>query len=286
MERTRHFFSMVAVGGLTALGIVAGAPAAQADTVNVDVDCTAEVSFEADVNDTVVFTFLGGSRGACDLTETDGIWNVDASGADGEYSSNDEPGFLSTDLSVIYGADSGSVEEEWWIYASDYPTIDDAVALPTVLHGSTTRSGEQVNLAPDDVVAVVFLRNTYFAGYLIRWRGGSPPDSGSPAPVAATFTLSLEGATRTCGRLELQATAGTWLQLPSTTSCAPAETTSEESLLGWSTSATFPSSRAREQVDNGGGAIDAVINGQRMIFIQAGHSTLISGDNRLYPVYG
>ncbi len=56
-------------------------------------------------------------------------------------------------------------------------------------------------------------------------------------------------------------------------------------LLGWSTSASFPVAGAQAQVDKAWGVIDETIDGVRMIFIPAGMATFVSGSNTLYPVW-
>lgn len=77
---------------------------------------------------------------------------------------------------------------------------------------------------------------------------------------------------------------GSWIQVPN--SGPEGRVGSGSTLLGWSTSRSFPVDRARAQVAAGYGAIDEVIDGQRLIFIPAGGFTQVSGSNTLYAVWG
>lgn len=115
--------------------------------------------------------------------------------------------------------------------------------------------------------------------------------SGSPSstPVATTEALHLAtgpaGATCTGGNPS--GLSGSWLTLPSADQCKPSGTAVKAgaTLLGWSTSASFPVASAQAQVDKSWGAIDETIGGVRMIFIPAGMATFVSGSNTLYPVW-
>jgi hypothetical protein len=56
-------------------------------------------------------------------------------------------------------------------------------------------------------------------------------------------------------------------------------------LLGWSTSASFPVTVAREAVAQGWSAVDQTFDGSRMIFIPAAGYTSLTGSNTLYPIW-
>lgn len=77
---------------------------------------------------------------------------------------------------------------------------------------------------------------------------------------------------------------GSWIQVPGSASVTRSE--AGAALLGWSTSPEFPVERARAQVAAGYGAIDEVIDGQRVIFIPGGGFTQVSGSNTLFAIWG
>jgi hypothetical protein len=111
--------------------------------------------------------------------------------------------------------------------------------------------------------------------------------SNSAAPAPQRFEHSLNTAGGVNCKLNLPSgTQGTWVQLPAANSCTAPVDRPGTTLLGWSTSSTFPVQVAREQVSKGWGVIDAVFNGQRMIFIPAGGFTQMSGDNNLHAIWG
>lgn len=108
----------------------------------------------------------------------------------------------------------------------------------------------------------------------------TPPTNTSTGVASPTRTLQFQGGSE-CATQSSSALDGRWLRLPTTTDCSRVDHT----LLGWSTSATFPVAVAKAQVDKGWGAIDDTFDGVRIIFIPAGGSTLLSGDNTLHAIW-
>lgn len=112
---------------------------------------------------------------------------------------------------------------------------------------------------------------------------GTPPST----PTPPRFALSLTTASDiTCTAPSANGIQGTWVQLPSASSCTAPADRPGGTLLGWATSSDFPIDMARDQVSRGWGAIDGTFNGMRMIFIPAGGYTMVSGDNRLHAIWG
>lgn len=102
-----------------------------------------------------------------------------------------------------------------------------------------------------------------------------------------TFALALNTSDAVgCELSSVSGIQGTWIQLPDSSSCTPPNNLPGASLLGWSTNASFPVEVARQQISEGWGAVDETFHGVRMIFIPAGSSTLLSGDNTLHAVWG
>lgn len=91
-----------------------------------------------------------------------------------------------------------------------------------------------------------------------------------------TFHLAWSGLGS--GNSGLDATNGTWVATPTAAEWTRAGFT----LLGWATSASFPQSMAQEATH----AFDGLVNGARVIYIPAGHSTFVSGDNTLHAIWG
>jgi len=105
-------------------------------------------------------------------------------------------------------------------------------------------------------------------------------DSSPSSTSAPWHTLTFDGNGGTCATTKLTAPTTSWIKTP--TDCSKTGAT----LLGWSTSPAFPSTRAQQQVRFGWGAIDETSGGVRMIFIPSGRSTAVSGDNTLYAIWG
>lgn len=127
-----------------------------------------------------------------------------------------------------------------------------------------------------------------FATYMRAAGAGSSAGSGSDdgsserSQPKVAITLQPQGGPESAVAVSVE--PGSWIQVPSS---APAPRDgSASTLLGWSTSPAFPVDRARAQVAAGYGAIDEVIDGQRLIFIPAGGFTQVSGSNTLYAVWG
>ncbi len=117
------------------------------------------------------------------------------------------------------------------------------------------------------------------------------PSSGSssaPEPVIYTLTLDFTAQEASCKGDDPSGVQGTWVKLHSADECVQTGPRNNVGavLLGWSTSSDFPVALARSQVAKGWGVIDDTINGVRMIFIPAGMSTFVSGDNKLVPIWG
>jgi hypothetical protein len=139
--------------------LLAAAPAAHADTVNVTLTCNSGVSFNADIGDTVLFTFAAPCNTA---PSTDGLQNNRVLGT------ATDPGFLSNN--------DGAGETEttsWWRYAA-------AGAVSTTLMGTTTGH----TLDPGDVVAAVFI-NDSAGDYQITWLGNRIRPAAAAALVEA-----------------------------------------------------------------------------------------------------
>jgi hypothetical protein len=117
---------------------------------------------------------------------------------------------------------------------------------------------------------------------VMRFTSGGASSGSSSASVEATRTLQLSDVDGKCqGVTSIRGSNSSWVQLPSADQCADPGRV----LLGWSTSAQFPSSVAQAQIDKGWGAIDGEIDGTQMIFIPAGGFAFLTGDNTLYPVW-
>ena len=134
-------------------------------------------------------------------------------------------------------------------------------------------------------------RRTYVANYSSF--DVSVIDSGVsalPDPTTlptATLSLDFGPIPASCTRGNPSGVQGTWVTLPSADQCSQTsqDAHSDARLLGWSTSPNFPAATAQSQVDKGWGAIDDSVSGVRMIFIPAGNSTLLSGDNTLFSIW-
>lgn len=108
----------------------------------------------------------------------------------------------------------------------------------------------------------------------------TPPTNRSTDASSPTRTLQFQGVSE-CATQSGSALESAWLRLPTSADCSRVGYT----LLGWSTSSAFPVSVAKSQFDKGWGAIDDTFDGVRMIFIPAGGSTLLSGDNTLHAIW-
>lgn len=124
--------------------------------------------------------------------------------------------------------------------------------------------------------------------------GGCPrpdPDASatglSEEPLASSILTFSTMSGTTCTTGMTSAAHGSWLSLPPADDCRRTDSgKSTSTLMGWSTTPDFPVEIARNQVAMGWGTYDGPINGQRMVFIPAGGSTLVSGDNTLHPIWG
>jgi hypothetical protein len=144
--------------------------------------------------------------------------------------------------------------------------------------------------SPDPTLANHYfeLRNTNFSsvGFTASaTQNSSGSNSSPPAPQRFEHSLNAAGGVN-CELTLPGGTNGTWAQVPAANSCKAPTDRPGTTLLGWSTSSTFPVQVARDQISKGWGVIDAVLNGQRMIFIPAGGFTLMSGDNNLHAIWG
>jgi hypothetical protein len=128
---------------------------------------------------------------------------------------------------------------------------------------------------------------TDLSNVVIAQGSSTPTVETPPAPVENTLTLALAASGATCTVGDPVGIQGTWLRLPATDECSQSgpNAKTDADLLGWSTSANFPAARAQAQINNSWGVIDEEIEGIRMIFIPAGMSTFVSGDNNLYPIW-
>lgn len=250
----RRLRVFVAASGVAALSLVVVAPAAQAETVRVFVDCASDVSFFAEVGDTILFEFA--DNATCDLNtpNAQGIYNI---------TENDPyPGFLSTTMSPIRG--TGDQSNNWYAYAYDHPV------MTTTLHGESANGPETYSLTPNATVSWIMI-NDDSGTYRIRWLGPPPKN---PLPVR---TLGLHLGYGSCViPTSMQGDDGSWLKLPTSEQCQ----NGQRLLLGWATSPDFPVRVAQAQH-----AVDDVIGGMRMIFIPEGGHTLLSGDNNLYAIW-
>jgi hypothetical protein len=111
---------------------------------------------------------------------------------------------------------------------------------------------------------------------------GGTDDPSAARPAIPVWTLGLNSAGGTCTQPQVRGADTSWLRLPDATMCTKADAT----LLGWSTSPTFPVTRARAQIARGWGAIDEVLDGSRVIFIPAGGATAATGENTLHAIWG
>jgi len=92
----------------------------------------------------------------------------------------------------------------------------------------------------------------------------------------SSFTLSWSG--EGTGDSTRTASSGTWLATPT----AAEWTRAGFALLGWATDPSFPVQIARQATS----AFDGPINGTRVIYIPAGASTFVTGDNTLHAIWG
>ena len=168
-------------------------------------------------------------------------------------------------------------------YALVVTTTDGFSTTPSGFYGWYYSAAYARGNAAERISAGSWSAKTYdftFATY-VDSSGGAPSGGGSEAASVPNRTLQLQSDSR-CATQQASSLDGQWLQLPSAADCTRAGHT----LLGWSTSATFPVAVAKAQIDKRWGAIDDTFDGVRMIFIPAGGSTLLSGDNTLYAVWG
>ncbi len=91
-----------------------------------------------------------------------------------------------------------------------------------------------------------------------------------------TFRLSWSGTGT--GDSSRTASTGTWVATPTAAEWTRAGFT----LLGWATDSSFPVELARQATS----AFDGPINGTRIVYIPAGKSTFVTGDNTLHAIWG
>jgi len=103
----------------------------------------------------------------------------------------------------------------------------------------------------------------------------------------ATLSLDFGPIPASCTRGNPSGVQGTWVTLPTADQCSQTspDAHSDARMLGSSTSPNFPAATAQSQVDKDWGVMDDSISGVRMIFIPAGNSTLLSGDNTLFSIW-
>lgn len=174
-------------------------------------------------------------------------------------------------------------------------TLDWAPGVVDVqpVSGSETLGAALGTFTPSLESATYFfeLRDIYYSSAnFVASAGQNQDDSGSTgSPVNSPQRLELMLETTgglICSTPLATGAFDTWVQLPSAASCTAPTDRAGTTLLGWSTSATFPVDVARDQVSKGWGSIDSMFNGQRMIFIPAGNHTLITGGNSLHAIWG
>lgn len=116
-----------------------------------------------------------------------------------------------------------------------------------------------------------------------------PPTSSQPiAPrmMSVDFTL---GDGVQCDFTSVEASLGSWIQLPAASECTITPRAGGESptLLGWATKEHFPVAIAQRQVDNGWDAYETFNDEGQLtgVFIPAGGYTTVSNDTNLYPIW-
>lgn len=111
--------------------------------------------------------------------------------------------------------------------------------------------------------------------------------SQSIAPRMMSVDFTLESGVQ-CDFTSVEASPGSWLQLPSARDCAMTTGAgdTQPTLLGWATNPDFPVDIAQRQVDNGWGAYETFDNdGLTGVFIPAGGYTAVTNDTNLYPIW-
>ena len=116
----------------------------------------------------------------------------------------------------------------------------------------------------------------------------SSASAAAPAPAALTFSVDAGSAGGAVCKAGSSATGytGDWLALPGQGDCSlpskPGAT-----LLGWSTSVDFPVAIAQRQASNGWGTYEQTDADGNVtaVFIPAGWSALVTGNNTLHPIW-
>jgi hypothetical protein len=274
-------------------GVVAVSTPASAATRNVTLTCTGDQTIPANVGDEVTFTL---AAPGCNLYALSNLGSTYISG--GPYTS----GYLGTPTlnassnfhgsPDFIGQEFGSDAVKWWRMAQV------GMANPPYTVTAQVQATNGTSALADGVVIAVLVDQSggSFNPKIYRSTPSADPaadpaadqsnDSSAATPIE-TLSLAATSAGATCTGGDLSGVSGSWLVLPSADQCKPGPLVKAGSkLLGWSTSAAFPVAQAQAQVDKKWGAIDETIGGIRVIFIPAGMSTLVSGSNTLYPVWG
>lgn len=142
------------------------------------------------------------------------------------------------------------------------------------------------------VQALTWGRDPSFGNLLddVKLMAGGPPPlvggdnsggrgAGSSTAPARTFTLRWVPSEPGACWPTVSGVGGTWVQL-TVGSCASPTGPYGATLLGWATSPNFPVARAADGV-----AVDADVDGVRMVFIPVDGYAFLSGDNTLYPIW-
>jgi hypothetical protein len=275
--KTSTWVASLASIATLAVGTLVSAPPAAAffSDTSVALMCDeAEMTLYANVGDRVGFTFDTSCTVDPELNPF--FWNANEG-----VSSPAGPGFFDSPSATTgtFSHHGGTNPQDWYTSESEH-----AAFAATLLSTSNN-----VPLTVGSVIGVIgwwdaiLLRNIY---YNIRWGGPRSASSEGGATLPETFTLTWSpGENATCSVVNTTAAKGTWIQVPLAHKCTATGTHTGGTLLGWSTSASFPVSVAREAVAQGWSAVDETFDGTRMIYIPAGGYTYVTGSNTLYPIW-